>query len=448
MLKLDANRLTFLGAPAKCGAQQIEDWLRAVLRGGTLRLENGLVELRGGEPVVTTLGDLKKACNVAMETVKQGLRALEMDHWVVLVDGAHTHLLGPPRFCVSVTKENIWGSVGQAIELSLAGELNPLESIDYDQLRKSENVHSRKQTLVLEKISLDWLAQVRLANGSQRELKPGDAFTLAGGSTVRDESGRPAMVPKDLPVKFHEGRDVRTVDKSDVALESETEALPKNSLLHLERSSIVRLADGQTGILETRSRTLLENGENVDWGDDGQWLSRFPTGAPLVFFRRAIYATLEDIVSESCPRPANLPANQWNVALGVHDCFLDGLIPFRAGKCSQKKSVGALVAFLQSLGDEDSLRQSLESEYKLTVGSADVRISPTMFASAYDKELLRQIGLAQQFNSEMLSLSKRIPCWAQVGAYHRKGETSPWEITRELYLTYVDMHYRQNWTKG
>ena len=68
------------------------------------------MELRGNQPIVTTLGDLKRACGVAMETVKQGLRALELEHWVLLVDGAHTRLLGPPRFRVSVTKENISGS--------------------------------------------------------------------------------------------------------------------------------------------------------------------------------------------------------------------------------------------------------------------------------------------------------------------------------------------------
>jgi hypothetical protein len=91
MHKLDASQLQALGAPTKGGAQQIEDWLRGLLQGGTLRLDCGLVELRGSQPVITTLGDLKRACGVAMETAKQGLRALEMEHWVLLVDArAHT----------------------------------------------------------------------------------------------------------------------------------------------------------------------------------------------------------------------------------------------------------------------------------------------------------------------------------------------------------------------
>jgi hypothetical protein len=142
--RLNVLQLQALGAPVKGGAQQIEDWLRSLLCGGTLRLECGLVELRGGQPVVTTLGDLKRACGVAMETVKQGLRALEMEHWVQLVDGVHTRLLGPPRFRVSVTKENISGSVGRAISVAPMDGLNPLESIDYDQLRRPASIVSHK----------------------------------------------------------------------------------------------------------------------------------------------------------------------------------------------------------------------------------------------------------------------------------------------------------------
>jgi hypothetical protein len=140
MHKLNAARLSGLGAPSGKGALQIEEWLRGLLRGGSLRLDKRLVELRGPEPVVTTLGDLKKACGVAVETVKQGLRALEMDHWVMLVDGAHTRLLGPPRFRVSVSKENLWGSVGGAIEVAALEGLNPLESIDYERLGSGEGV--------------------------------------------------------------------------------------------------------------------------------------------------------------------------------------------------------------------------------------------------------------------------------------------------------------------
>ena len=67
MHKLDAPQLAALGQPVKSGAQQIEDWLRSLLSGGTLRLDSGLVELRGSQPVVTTLGDLKRACGAAID---------------------------------------------------------------------------------------------------------------------------------------------------------------------------------------------------------------------------------------------------------------------------------------------------------------------------------------------------------------------------------------------
>ena len=185
MQRLHATDLQALGAPLKGGAQQIEDWLRGLLQGGTLRLDCGLIELRGRQPVATTLGDLKRACGVAMETVKQGLRALEMEHWILLVDGVHTRLLGPPRFRVSVTKENIAGSVGRAIELAPMDGLNPLESIDYDQLRRRESVVSHKRVLAVEKAALHWTARLRLASGLETALQAGEPFTLAAGSQVR-----------------------------------------------------------------------------------------------------------------------------------------------------------------------------------------------------------------------------------------------------------------------
>ena len=306
MHKLNSAQLATLGAPSKGGAQQIEDWLRALLRGGTLRLEAGVFELRGGDPVVTTLGELKKACGVAVETIKQGLRPLEMDHWILLVDGAHTRLLGPPRFRVSVTKENVWGSVGQAIELGVTEGLNPLESIDYDQLRQKRNVADRKQTLALGRVSVGWSARVRLANGRQASLNDADTFTLAAGSQVREEAGRAAVLPLDLTVKFAGGRDAQCAQRSELTIENDQPLeLPSKSVLHLEGSSIIRLAGGQTGLLEIAPQVVLDGREIVDWGGDSSWLGRFRNGTPLVLLRRAIFVTLhlQNSVVHLCHNP-------------------------------------------------------------------------------------------------------------------------------------------------
>ena len=428
MRKLSAQQLAELGAPVEGGAQQIEEWLRTLLRGGTVRLPQGLVELRGGDPVVTTLGDLKRACGVAVETVKQGLRSLELEHWVWLVDGAHTRLLGPPRFRVSISKENLWGSVGRAMELAVAESLNPLESIDYDQLRQRGNILERKRPLRLARVALNWSARIRLANGRQSSPRPGDPFTLAAGSTVRDEEGRASVLPEDLAVRYLGGRDARG----------------SRSRLQLERASIIRLPGGPTGLLEISSQALLPDREVIDWGDDGPWLGRFRPGTPLVLLRRAIYAGLKNVVNEACAGVGGPGAQEWKVVLGVHDCLLDGSIPHRAGRCAPGQSPAVLMKFLGGLGETDSLRRRLAEEYGCTAGAADVRISPAMFAPAYDKKLLRQVGSDPALNSELLCLANKVSCWTQVGAYFRKGEPWPWEVTREIYFTYVDVHYRQN----
>jgi hypothetical protein len=448
MLRLDASRLTALGAPLKGGAVPIEEWLRALLRSGLVRLAQGPVELRGAHPVVTTLGDLKKACGVAVETVKQGLRPLEMDHWILLVDGAHTRLLGPPRFRVSVTKENFWGSVGQAVEVSVTGGLSPLESIDYDRLRRKENLGGYKRRLALAPLSLEWSSRVRLANGKMSLLNPGDDFVLAAGSHVR-ESGRSSVLQVDLPACFEGGRNVRTAREGELLLESgEPAPLPAHCLVQLERSSLIRLPRGQTGLLEIQSQVLLPHRETVDWNDDGYWLSRFRSALPLVLLRRAIFAELNQVVAETSAGVGDPPSEVWRVALGFHECILDGALPFRAGQCSLDQSPARLIEVLQALQPTDSLRQRLAGAFGFTVGAADVRISPAMFASAYDKRILQEIATSPQTNSEVLSLSNRVPCWSQVGAYYRKGDVWPWEVTREVYFTYVDVHYRQQTPGG
>jgi hypothetical protein len=442
--KLDVTYLQSIGAPAKGGAQQIEDWLRHLLRGGTLRLESGLVELRGSQPVVTTLGDLKRACGVAMETVKQGLRALEMEHWVLLVDGAHTRLLGPPRFRVSVTKENIAGSVGRAMEVAPMDGMNPLESIDYDQLRREANVVSRKRVLAVEKVNLNWTTRLRLASGRQHLLGPESSFTLAAGSRVRME-GRLGSVETDLDVRSARGREVRSVRPSAILLEK-GEALPVrgNARLQLERSSIVRLPDGQTGLLQVSSQAQVDKVGEVDWDRDTHWLARFPDGVPLVLLRRAVFAELHGVVHESCAGVGPAPSDVWRVALGVHDCFLDGSIPFRAGQCPLSRSPEFLIDFLRKFGDTDSLRQQMASVFGFAVDAADVRLSPTTFAGPSLRPLLRQVANDPHINSELLSVGNKTPCWTQVGAYYRKGEAWPWETTREVYFTFVDVSYRQH----
>lgn len=443
MIKLDATRLSALGAPVKGGAAQIEDWLRHLLRPGTVRLESGLTEFRGSQPVVTTLGDLKKACGVAVETVKQGIRPLEMDHWIMLVDGAHTRLLGPPRFRVSVTKENLWGSMSRAVEVTVTDLLSPLESLDYDQLRQASNIADRKQILQINELGLNWIARIKLANGEIFELKPGTAFTLGAGSHLR-ESGHSAITQQDLPASFVGGREIRTGQAADLFLENdEPSALPADSLVHVERNSLVRLDDGSTGILEVSSEAKLSDGEALDWGDDNHWLSRFRSGLPLVLVRRAIFAELTDIVDETNAGTGPGPINPWRIMLGFHDCVLDGTIPFRAGKTSLHKSPAHLTQFLKQLEPNESLRHKMARQYGFHVGAADVRISPVTFATVYEKKILQTIGANPAVNTELLSLSGRIPCWSQVGAYHRQGDVWPWEITREIYLTYVDVHYRQ-----
>ena len=444
MLKLNATHLQALGAPVQAGAQQIEDWLRGLLQGGTLRLECGLLELRGNQPIVTTLGDLKRACGVAMETVKQGLRALEMEHWVLLVDGVHTRLLGPPRFRVSVTKENISGSVGRAIEVAPMDGLNPLESIDYDQLRRGENVVSRKRVLRVEQVALRWTAQLRLASGKQSELKPKDEFTLAAGSQVR-VGGALGRVEADLEVRSAGGREVRPTQAGSILLEKGgTLPVRNNARLQLERSNIIRLPDGQTGLLQVNSRAELAQDEEVEWNGDSQWLARFTDGVPLVLFRRAVFAELHGVVHESCAGVGPASDDLWRVALGVHDCFLDGSIPFRAGKCPLKRSPEFLMNFLRSLNETDSLREHIGEEFGFAVDAADVRLSPTTFAGANLRTLLRQVANDPSLNSELLSVGNKAACWMQVGSYYRKGEAWPWETTREVYFTFVDVSYRQH----
>lgn len=443
MHKLDAAKLQALGAPTKGGAQHIEDWLRALLQGGTVRLANGLTELRGSQPVVTTLGDLKRACGVAMETVKQGLRALEMEHWVLLVDGAHTRLLGPPRFRVSVSKENISGSVGRAIEVLPMDGLNPLESMDYDQLQRGQNIVSRKAVLAVEKVALTWAAHLRLASGQQSALKPGTAFTLAAGSQVR-HGGRLGIVQADWEVKSTGAREVRATHAGELLIhKTESETIRAGARLQLERSNVIRLASRQTGLLQVNSRAQLDNGEVVDWDVDSAWLARFMDGVPLVLLRRAVFAELHGLVSESCAGVGPTPSEVWRVALGVHDCFLDGSIPFRAGKCSLARSPEYLMRFLREFGDTDSLREQMTEQFGFVVNAADVRLSPTMFAGTSQRALLRRVATDPALNSELLSVGNKAPCWTQLGAYYRKGEAWPWEITREVYFTFVDMSYRQ-----
>ena len=443
MLKLTATHLQALGAPGHGGAQQIEDWLRGLLLGGTLRLECGLVELRGSEPIVTTLGDLKRACGVAMETVKQGLRALEMEHWVLLVDGVHTRLLGPPRFRVSVTKENISGSVGRAIEVAPMDGLNPLESIDYDQLRRRDNVVSRKRVLAVAKVALRWTAQLRLASGMHSVLQAEDAFTLAAGSQVRVE-GRLGRLLEDLEARSAGGREIRLARAGTILLDKAgTQGLRAGSRLQLERSNIIRLPDGQTGLLEVSSRAELDSAGEVDWDMDSHWLARFMDSVPLVLLRRVVFAELHGVVHESCAGVGPAPEGLWRVALGVHDCFLDGSIPFRAGKCPLKRSPEFLMHSLRQLGDTDSLREHMAREFGFVVDGADVRLSPTTFAGANQRGLLRQVATDASLNSELLSVGNKAACWTQVGAYYRKGEAWPWETAREIYFTFVDVSYRQ-----
>jgi hypothetical protein len=447
MPKLTAHHLQALGAPVKGGAHQIEEWLRGLLQGGTLSWNAGLVDLRGSQPVVTTLGDLKRACGVAVETVKQGLRPLEMEHWVLLVDGVHTRLLGPPRFRVSVTKENIAGSVGRAIEVAPMDGLNPLESLDYDQLRRAQNVLSRKRVLAVGQVALHWTTRLRLASGQEGGLKPGDTFTLAAGSRLRCE-GRLGTVEMDAKVRFAGGREIRAAEPIVVRLETGGEVrVRRKAGLQLERSNIIRLPDGQTGLLQISSRAELEGGGTVDWEGDSHWLARFTGGGPLILLRRAVYAELRGVVHENCagvaPPGGGSPSDIWRIALGVHDCFLDGSIAFRAGRCPLRRSPEYLISFLRQIGETDSLRERMAEEFGFKVAAADVRLSPTMFAGAGLRALLRQTATDPALNSELLSVGSKAACWSQVGAYYRQAEAWPWEITREVYFTFVDVSYCQ-----
>ena len=100
--------------------------------------------------------------------------------------------------------------------------------------------------------------------------------------------------------------------------------------------------------------------------------------------------------------------------------------------------------FLRKFGDTDSLRERMANEFGFTVDSADVRLSPTTFTGGGNlRTLLRDIATNPSYNSELLAVGSKAPCWTQVGAYYRKGEAWPWEITREAYFTFVDVSYRR-----
>ena len=60
------------------------------------------------------------------------------------------------------------------------------------------------------------------------------------------------------------------------------------------------------------------------------------------------------------------------------------------------------------------------------------------------RTLLRQVASDASLNSELLAVGNRAACWTQTGAYSRKGEAWPWEVTREVYFTFVDLSYRQH----
>lgn len=443
MYRLDAQQLVALGAPPKGGAQQIEDWLRNLLRGGTVRLPDGLVELRGSQPVVTTLGDLKRACSVAVETVKQGLRPLELEHCVLLVDGVHTRLLGPPRFRVSLSRENISGSVGRAIQVAPMDGLNPLESVDYDQLYRGGKVRCRKAVLTVQQVNLSWATRLRLADGRERVLEPDTSLTLAAGSRVAWE-GQQGFLETDLEVRSIGGRQVRTLRPGSlVSPTGQTCTLRAGTRLQLESSNLVRLGTGQTGLLTVEFKAQLESGEVVDWGSDSPWLGRFMDGVPLVLLRRAVVAELEGIVADTCAGVGPASGNVWHLLLGVHDCFLDASIPFRAGRCPMNRAPQHLLRCLRDFTDTTSLREEMHRHYGYTVHAADVRVSPTRFASGPLRDLLRRLASNPHLNSELLTVGHKVPCWTQVGAYYAAGQTWPWEVTREVYFTFVDMHYQQ-----
>ncbi|MFA5265618.1 MAG: hypothetical protein WC378_17500, partial [Opitutaceae bacterium] len=291
---------------------------------------------------------------------------------------------------------------------------------------------------------LTWSAQLRLASGAQSELPPDALFKLAAGSQVRHE-GRLCTVQADFEVIAAGGREIRACQAGQLLhAQGEPDTVWAGAKLQLDRSNIIRLSSGQTGMLQANSHAQLDNGEAVDWDVDSVWLARFMDGVPLVLLRRAVYAELRGLVNESCAGVSATPSDVWRVLLGVHDCFLDGSIPFRAGKCSLARSPDFLIRFLREFGSTDSLREQMAEQFGFRVDAADVRLSPTAFASANLRALLRRVATDATLNSELLSLSHKVPCWTQLGAYYRKRETWPWEITREVYFTFVDVSYRQN----
>jgi hypothetical protein len=256
--------------------------------------------------------------------------------------------------------------------------------------------------------------------------------------------GRLGRLNEDLEVRSAGGREIRLARAGTILLEkAAAQWLRGGTRVQLERSNIIRLPDGQTGLLEVGSRAELESSGEVDWDMDSHWLARFTDGVPLVLLRRAVFAELHGVVDESCAGVGPAPDGHWRVVLGVHDCFLDGSIPFRAGKCPLKRSPDYLMTFLRTLDDTDSLRQRMASEFGFMVDGADVRLSPTTFAGTNLRTLLRQVANDPSLNSELLSVGSKAACWTQVGAYYRKGEAWPWETAREIYFTFVDVSYRQ-----
>jgi len=248
----------------------------------------------------------------------------------------------------------------------------------------------------------------------------------------------------DTRMAWEAGREVRLCAPGQAHLDTgKTAALRTGARLQLEHSNLIRLEDGRTGLLQVASRVSQADGDAVDWEGDSHWLARFMDGVPLVLLRRAVFAELRGVVQETCAGVGGEPSPVWRVALGVHDCFLDGSMPFRAGKCPLRKSADYLMEYLRRMGDADSLRELIAAEFGFTVDAADVRLSPTMFASPQLRAQLRRVAGDPALNLELLALGNKAPCWTQIGAYYRKGEAWPWEITREVYFTFVDVRYRQ-----
>jgi hypothetical protein len=108
-----------------------------------------------------------------------------------------------------------------------------------------------------------------------------------------------------------------------------------------------------------------------------------------------------------------------------------------------KRSPDYLMDFLREFGDTESLREQMAARFGFVVDAADVRLSPTMLAGRAQREILRGVATNAEINSELLSVGNKAACWSQLGAYYRKGEAWPWEVTREVYFTFVDVSYRQ-----